>query len=529
MKRKKWFSNFLVSGLIFSTLLAGCSYEEPSSKGTSSGESSDKGEEIKVGLDVDAGTMDPRLSKDTSAKRVSELVYDGLVRLSSNLELEPALATEWESPEPTTLIFTLREDVTFHDGEPFTAEDVKYTYDSLLDPDFQAPYASMYTPIESVEILSDYQVKFNLKEPSSPLLSYMDIGIVPKHIGEKNDNTLSNEAIGTGPYKMVNWDKNSEISFEANENYWNGEPKTKTITYFIIPDNSTRVAALESGDIDLVHSPLSPQDISRLKENDQIEVIETEGLGFTYLNFNQKHPILSDIKVRQAIAHLVNKEVISNDIYQGMDTPGKSPLIPASWAFDDSITGFQYDPDKALELFKEAGWEDSDGDKILDKHGEKLTISLSTHSEDPNRMQAVEYLQNEFTKYGVQTEVKTSEWPTFSAAMTEGDFDIALLGWLNLVDPDKSFYNPFHTDGGSNYGKYSNPTVDELIEKGRTSLNQDERTDVYQQAASIVTEEVAYDVLLYQGYIAMYNKKLTGYNAHPAGSFYGLKDTEITN
>ncbi len=340
MKRKKWFSNLLVSGLIFSTLLAGCSYEEPSSNGASSGESSDKREEIKVGLDVDAGTMDPRLSKDTSAKRVSELVYDGLVRLSSNLEIEPALATEWENPDPTTLIFTLREDVTFHDGEPFTAEDVKYTYESLLDPDFQAPYASMYTPIESVEVLSDYQVKFNLKEPSSPLLSYMDIGIVPKHVGEKNDNKLSNDPIGTGPYKMVKWNKNSEISFEANENYWNGEPKTKKITYFIIPDNSTRVAALESGDIDLVHSPLSPQDISRLKGNDQIEVIETEGLGFTYLNFNQQNPILSDIKVRQAIAHLVNKEVISKDIYQGMDTPGKSPLIPASWAFDDSITGF---------------------------------------------------------------------------------------------------------------------------------------------------------------------------------------------
>ncbi|WP_197205029.1 ABC transporter substrate-binding protein [Cytobacillus firmus] len=534
MNKKSWFSILFVMMFIFSAFLAGCSYEKPASNNTGSAGSDDGDagaarDEIKVGLDVDAGTMDPRLSKDTSAKRVSELVYDGLIRLSANLEPEPGLAEKWESPDPTTWIFTLRQDVTFHDGEPFTAEDVKYTFDSLIDPDFQAPYASLYEPIKSVEVVDDYQVKFILKEPSAPLLSYLDIGIVPKHIGEKNDNTLSNNPIGTGPYKMMKWDKNSKISFEANEKYWGGSPKTNKLTYFIIPDNSTRVASLESGDIDIVHSPLSPQDIKRIKENDQFEVIETEGLGFTYLNFNQKHPILSDLKVRQAIAHLVNKEVISSDIYQGMDTPGKSPLIPASWAYDESILGFSYDPAKAAALFKEAGWEDSDGDSILDKDGHKLKITLSTHSEDPNRMQAVEYLQNEFTKNGVETEVKTSEWPTFSTGLTEGNFDIALVGWLNLVDPDRSFYNPFHTNGGSNYGKYSNATVDELIEKGRTTLEQAERKSYYQEAAKIVTEEVAYDVLLYQGYIAMYNKNLKGFTEHPAGSFYGLKDAEITN
>nr|WP_245350163.1 ABC transporter substrate-binding protein [Cytobacillus eiseniae] len=473
--------------------------------------------------------MDPRLSKDTTATRVTELVYDGLVYLTANLEAEPALATEWDNSDPTGWIFTLREDVTFHDGEPFTAEDVKYTYDSLIDPDFQAPYASLFEPIESVEVVSEYQVKFNLKDPSAPLLNYMDIGIVPKHIGEKNDTTLSNAPIGTGAYKMVGWDKNSKISFEANEDYWNGAPTTKKLTYFIIPDNSTRVASLESGDIDLVHSPLSPQDIKRLKDNDQFVVEELEGLGFTYLNFNQKHPILADLKVRQAISHLVNKEVISADIYQGMDTPGTSPIIPASWAFDDSIAGFPYDTDRAAELFKEAGWEDTDGDSILDKDGEKLSIILSTHSEDPNRMQAVEYLQNEFTKYGVETEVQTSEWPTFSTALQEGNFDISLVGWLNLIDPDRSFYNPFHTNGGSNYGKYSNPAVDKLVEDGRTALDLEERKSIYQEAAKIVTEEVAYNVLLYQGYIVMHNKNLKGFDPHPRGSLYGLKNAEAIN
>lgn len=535
VKKNKWVSMFIIIGFLFSIILAGCSYQKPTSSNSSSktdngsGNTTSKKDEIRVGLDVDAGTMDPRLSKDTTAKRVSELVYDGLIRLNDKLEAEPDLAVKWENTNPTTWIFTLRENVKFTDGQPFTAADVKYTYDSLIDPNFKAPYASLYSPIKKIDVINDHQVKFTLTEPFAPLLSYMDIGIVPKHIGEKNDNSLSSNPVGTGPYKMVKWQKNSKISFEANDDYWGGKPKTKKITYYIIPDNSTRVASLESGDIDFVHSPLSPQDIKRMKENDKFVVQETQGLGFTYLNFNTKNSILSDVKVRQAISYLVNKDVISSDIYQSMDKPGKSPLIPPSWAYDDNITGFSYDPAKAKVLFKEAGWTDTNGDGILDKNGKKLSITLSTHTEDPNRIQTVEFLQNEFTKAGIQTKVKTSEWPTFSAALTDGTFDIALVGWLNQVDPDRSFYAPFHTDGGSNYGKYSNPQVDKLIDKGRTTVDQKERAAIYQQAAKIVTNEVAYDVLLYQGYIAMYNKNLTGFTVNPSGSLYGLINAEISN
>ncbi|MDC3413789.1 ABC transporter substrate-binding protein [Aquibacillus sp. 3ASR75-11] len=533
MKKLVW----LLFLSLFLVLVAGCSYENPESASSEPEQSGEEGEGtsdtstadiIKVGLDVDAGSMDPRLAKDTSAARVEELVYDGLVRLNANLEPEPALATEWENPDETTWIFTLREDVTFQDGEPFTAEDVKYTFDTILDPDFQAPYLSLYEPIKSVEVIDETHVKFNLKEPYAPLLSYLDIGIVPKHIAEKGD-VLSSEPVGTGPYKMVNWEKNNQINFEANEDYWGGTPKTPKITYFIIPDNTTRVAALESGDVDFVHSPLSPQDISRIEKNDEFKVEKTQALGFTYLNYNMKNEILSDVKIRQALSHLVNKNVISEEIYQGMDSPGKSPLIPASWAYTDNVPEFEYDPDKALELFAEAGWEDTDGDGILDKDGKKLSLTLSTHSEDPNRIQIVEYLQNEFTQVGVETEVLTNEWPTFSTSLMEGNFDIGLVGWLNLVGPDRAMYNQFYSDSGSNYGKYSNARVDELLEKGRRVSDQAERTKIYQEAAKIVTEEVAYDVLLYQGYIAMYDKNLNGFEIHPTGSLYGLKDAELTN
>lgn len=513
--------------LVVILILSGCSYEDPDSTGDSGNNTSGTKNEIKIGLDVDAGSMDPRLTNESTGKRVNELVYDGLVRLSDTLEAEPALAIDWENEDPLTWTFKLREDVTFHDGEPFTAEDVKYTFDKILDPDFKAPYITLYAPIESIEVIDEYTVQFNLGQPYAPLINYLDIGIVPKHIAEQDENKLASEPIGTGPYKMMKWEKNNKIHFEANEAYWAGEPKTQKVTYFIIPDNTTRVASLEAGDIDLVHSPLSPQDIQRVKENDEFVVEEKEGLGYTYLNFNQESELLEDVKVRQAISHLVNKEVISKDIYRAMDNPALSPLIPSSWAYTDDVPKFEHDVEISKQLFEEAGWKDTDGDGFYDKDGNIFTIELSTHSEDPNRMQMVEYLQNEFEKNGVKVEVITNEWSTFSSNMMEGKFDIALLGWLNLTDPDRAMYNQFHSTSGSNYGKYNNPKVDELLDEARASSEQENRKELYQEIAQIVTEDVAYDVVLYQGYYAMYGKNVEGFSPYSTGSFYSLKDTTI--
>jgi peptide/nickel transport system substrate-binding protein len=484
-------------------------------------------DEIRVGLDVDPETMDPRLASNTSAKRVAEVVFDGLVRLNSNLEPEPALAESWEHPDDLTWIFHLRKGVTFHDGTPLTANDVKFTYDTLLNEKFNSPSRGLYTPIKSVEVIDKLTVKFNLSQPYTPLLSYLDLGIVPA--SSANNKNFANKPIGTGPYKVVSWSKNNYIKFEANENYWNGKPKTKKLTYFIIPDNTTRVAALEAGDVDFVHSPLSPQDIERMKKDDRFVVKETNGLGFTYLNFNQKNEILSDKKVRQAIAHLINKQSISKDIYQGMDKKGTSPIIPSSWAYSDKVTDYPYDPKKAVQLLNEAGWKDSDGDGVLDKNGKKLNIELSTHTEDPNRIQSVEYLQHEWSSVGIDVKVTTTEWPTFSERLMNNDFDIALVGWLNLVDPDRAMYNQFHTNGVTNYGKYSNPRVDELLEKGRTISDQNERAKIYQETAQIVNDDVAYSVLLYQGYYAIYNKKLQGFEIHPSGQLTGLYKATLSN
>lgn len=521
----------LVLLMVVILVLSACSFSKPeetqSNDDNGSNTSSGVRDELKIGLDVDATKLDPRLASDSTSKRVTEMVYNGLIRLTPTLEPEAALAESWENPDELTWIFKLRQGVKFHDGEELTAEDVKYTFDTILDPEFQSNSYALFSPISSVEIVDDYTVKFVLSQPYSPLLSYMDVGIIPKHIAEADPESLTTNPVGTGPYKFVSWDKNSKITFEANSDYWAGVPKTQKLTYFIIPDNTTRVASLESGDIDLVHSPLSATDVERMRSNTDFVMEEMEGVGYTYLNFNMKDETLSDVKIRQAISHLVDKKVISDSIYRGMDKPAVSPLIPSSWAYTEDVPQFGYDPEKAKALIAEAGYTDTDGDGFVDKDGQVLEIELATHTEDPNRIQAVEYLQNEFSKNGIKTSVSTTEWSTFSNNMMEGKFDVALLGWLNLFDPDRATYNQFYSESGNNYGKYANPKVDELLQQGRSVSDQEQRKEIYKEIAQIVNEEVPYNVLLYQGYVVIHSKNLSGFEASPNGSFYSLINTTV--
>lgn len=478
---------------------------------------------IVVGTDVDAGTLDPRLTRDTTAQRAANLIYSGLVEISPKLEAVPELAESWESPDPQTIIFTLRPDLTFSDGTPLTAEDVVFTYETILDPDFSAPQRALYTPIESIEAIDDRTVQFNLSSPYAPLLSYLDMGIVSKAAVEAGVD-IAHEPLGAGPMKLVAWNSGSDIQLEANENYWGGAPEIENLTLQIIGDNSARAQAFEAGDLDVIQSPLSPQDIERLKNDDRFGSAIMAGLGVTYLNFNVSDPLLSDPEMRQAFAMLVDQETIVNQIYQGVDEVAHSVLLPTSWAYSEDISQPTFDPEGAIAKFNELGWTDSNGDGILDKDGEPLSVVLSTHSEDPNRVQTIEFLQAIFQSAGVQAEVQISDWPSFSTNyVQQGQHQIALLGWLNIVDPDRLLYGQLSTGGSTNWGGYSNEEVDALLQVGRESLDQAERAEAYQEAAAILAEELPYYIISAQGYQLFYANDLpVEVEANPRGTLRGL-------
>ncbi|MFK4812305.1 ABC transporter substrate-binding protein [Devosia sp. ZW T5_3] len=478
---------------------------------------------VVVGTDVDAGTLDPRLTRDTTASRTADLIYSGLVHITPALEPVPDLAESWENPDPQTFIFKLRPDLKFSDGSPLTADDVVFTYTTLIDPDFNAPARALYTPITAVEAVDPLTVKFTLSAPYAPLLSYLDVGIVPKALVEGGADLALNP-VGAGPMKLVSWNRGSEITLEANANYWRGAPKIENVTIKIIGDNSARAQAFEAGDLDVIQSPLSPQDIERLKADDRFGNVITAGLGVNYLNFNTKDPLLADPKMRQAFAMLVDQETIVNDIYQGVDQVAHSIILPSSWAYSDTISQPTFNIEGAVALFNELGWTDSNGDGVLDKDGADLAVTLATHSEDPNRVQTVEYMQAIFESAGVKATAQISDWPSFSTNYVQKSMhQIALLGWLNIVDPDRLMFAQLTTGGSTNWGGYSNPEVDTLLQDGRSTLDQAERVKDYQAAATILAQDLPYYIVSAQGYQMFYSKDIpVSVQATPRGNLRGL-------
>jgi len=482
---------------------------------------------LRAGLDVDAGTMDPRLARDTSAARMQELVYSGLVRLDENLVPQPDLATSWEFTDPTTLVFELNPGVTFHNGEPLTAEDVAYTFESLLGEDFGAPRRSLYTPIESIDVLSDTTVRFNLAHPYAPVLQYLDMGIVPHETAAELAADFGDNPVGTGPFQLASWEKGSRIVLEAFDDYFKGRPAIDRIEISVIPDNNVRLIALESGDLDLIHSPVPPQELARLESSPDLVVATTTALGYTYLNLNLANPVLQDVRVRQALAHLSDRDTISEVIFYGMDAPGMSFLLPNTYYYSDDVRSYEYDPERAVELLEEAGWTDSDGDGIRDKDGVDLSIELTTNI-DPNRQQILEFLQGEWSQVGIDASVRVYEWPSFIGDVIAGDYDIGLIGWLLLTDPDRATFLQFYSEGGSNYGGYSNAVVDRLLDEGRAETDAEARKAIYTEIAQLVTEEAPYIFLLYQGYVVMHDPGLDGFIVHPGGSWDSLESATFS-
>lgn len=466
-------------------------------------------ETVRIGMDVDAVSLDPRTARNTTDYRVLDLVYDGLVRLSPGLLPQPNLALKWEQTDPTTIVFDLRDDAKFHDGKPVLASDVVFTYTTILDPKLASNAASLFAPIQSVEALGDHQVKFTLKHPYAPLLSYLDIGIVPQHLVEAGHD-LSAQPVGSGPYKFVSWSRGHQIALEANADYAGGEPGTREIVFVTLGDNTARAQALEAGDLDIVMTPLSPDDVERLSADDRFKHTRLPGLTITYLNFNTQSPALSDPAVRRAVSMLVDQDVIVNQIYGGLDVPGTSVLIPPSaWSYTDQIRQPQFDVEKAGATLRELGWTPG-ADGILQKDGQKLTIKLSTNAEDSARIQTIEYMQNVMQQVGIDAQVEIADFPAWIANVRSGKFDIALLSWVNLVDPDRGTYSQLTTTGALNWGKYSNAEVDAALQAGRNAVDQEARVKAYHEAARIIADEVPYYIVSYTGFDAFSKVSLTG-------------------
>ena len=479
--------------------------------------------EINIAFESDPRTFVPILWNSTSASRPGMLIFDGLVVLDQNVIPQPALATSWDQPDETTWVFHLREGVKFHDGRDFTAADVKYTYEAILNPEYSPPFLTRYNSIESIDIIDPHTVQFNLYEPFAPILVYMDLPIMPE--GSMSDPGFAEAPIGTGVYMLTEYVLNSVVRLTAFDGYWGEKAVTPNINIHVIGDNSMRFAALQAGDIDFIHSPLVPTDLPAAESDPNLVLHRAASPGIVYLGLNVRHPVLADLAVRQAIAHMTDKSVIANNFYGGMDTPGVTPLQHFSWAWDSSLHDYPHNPDSAVAILEEAGWLlGSNG--IREKDGQQLAFQLATNVDDSGRFMIVEYLQNVLGTIGMQVDVDVQEWAVFNDNRSAGRTDAWVVGWLNLWDPDRMF-DFFHTTSPSNWGGFGSPHLDGLLELGRRSSDRAVRAAAYQEAAQIATDQVYYVVLLDQAYIAIHTANMENFELYPSGSIDYMRNVRI--
>ncbi|MGM0437366.1 MAG: ABC transporter substrate-binding protein [Bacillota bacterium] len=487
---------------------------------------------IVIGMDADATSLDPRFVTTANGMYVTSQIYNGLIKLNKNLEYVPDLAT-FENPTKTEYVFNLKKGVEFHDGHELTAEDVKYTFESMLDPDVGSPKSGNYKNlvgaeefsegeaehVEGIEIIDDYTVKFEVKEPFAPFMVNMNIGIVPKHIAQDEEKSLDENPVGTGPFEFSEREVDQETVLVANEDYFEGRPNLDKAIYKIVPESSVGVVELETGAIDVLMS-VTEDDRRTIEKNEEIVLSSIAGTNYQYVGFNVTKEPVDNKYLRKAIAYSLDKEAITSH-FNGSRTVVPLPTsssLAQEYAEDPSINKYEYSYKKAQEMLEKADYD-----------GEEITIKTSS-----GREELAQIMQQYMKAAGINADIELLEWGTFYEDVKQGRAEIYLLGWYGIIDPDGYWF--FHSEmtppkGGVNRMYYKNDKVDELIEEGRRTLDPEARKEVYREMYQIITDEVPMIFLYSIPDLAAYRKGIEGFEAapYPVTILHKLKDVKFSD
>jgi peptide/nickel transport system substrate-binding protein len=432
----------------------------------------------------DPVTLDPHMHNENYSFVTIRQVYDHLIsRLIKDGKLThlPMLATSWEAINETTWIFHLRKGVKFHNGEDFNAEAVKYSIDRILNPEQKAKWRWSLASIDRVEIVDPYTVRIITKVPAPTLitnLAYVATIVPPKYFREKGDQHVATNPVGTGPFKFVRWKKGEELVFEANENYWAGPPSLKTVVFKPIPEESTRVAALLGGDVDIIIKVPSHM-VPTVNNSKRAKIMNTPSALATNVHFDSlKKGPLQDKRVRQAINYAVDKESIIKYVLGGYGQVLATPLSPFHFGYDPSIKPYPYDPEKAKALLREAGYGD----------GFALTFN-STSGRYVKDKEFAEAIVDQLSKVGIKVNLVLHEWGNYTAKVSspEGAGPMWTTGWASTFDAD-GVLTPL-LGCGQLMGRHCNKELDSMLEQARSTIDQKRRERIYSQALKLVHDE----------------------------------------
>lgn len=451
---------------------------------------------------------------------VNRVLFSGLTKPGLELAPAPDLAASWEvSDDGLAWTFFLREDVTWHDGEAFTADDVVYTFNEIaLNTELGANNMSYFSSLERVDAVDEYTVVFTLTKPVAALPAYLSFNteILPKHIFEGQDpwdliSFNKEKPIGTGAFKMDGYTSGQNVRLIANPDYYDGAPKLERVEYKVLADVNTHVAQLLTGELSIF--ALDDQAaLSRLEAARDIEIVPTYTPRFFWIALNQENDLFTDVNVRRGMLHAVDRPYIIETVLNGYGTPADAGISPAmQYYYSSDVPRYEYDPERAARLFAEAGWEDSDGDGVLDKNGTPFSFLFEVGIQG-NLVRIGQIVQQQLREAGLDARFETLEWNTMiQKNVIRRDYDMILNWWRYPADPDLLPYFHSSTAGtGYNIPGYRDSKLDELLEAGSTIADPEERREIYLELQDYMAETLPYLFLWYPMETAVRRANLEG-------------------
>ena len=531
---KRFFS--LSAALTAVTILSACGAAPAAQGGTGSVESAEKNslQESDSVNDADQ-TADTLVYGSGDYTRINPamdehgeinmLLFNGLTAHNGDNEVIPGLASSWEFDEADcTYTFHLEEDVEWHDGEKFTADDVKFTIDAIMDPENGSENAPNYEDVEEITVIDEHTISFRLAAPNVAFLDYMTMAVLPEHLLQGEDmqeSAFFRHPIGTGPYKLENWDEGQSIVLTRNEAYFRGMPEIEKVIFKIVPDDNAKAIQMESGELDL--ALLTPKDARNFANRKEYVCYDMKTSDYRGILFNFQHIFWKKNRdIIPAICYAIDREAIIDAVLLGQGIPAYGPLQRNLYN-NEEVEHYDYNPEKAREVLEEAGCVPG-ADGIYTRDGEPLSFVLSVGAGDQVRLDIAQAAAQQLKEVGIDCRVEIPTRVDWSGQMAY------LIGWGSPFDADDHTYKVFGTEKGANYSGYSNVQVDQYLQKARQSDEQAVRAENYDRFQEELAKDPAFAFICYidANYVA--DASIQGISAdtvmghHGVGIFWNIAE-----
>ncbi len=466
----------------------------------------EKDEAIRFGLESAPVTLDPRFSTDAASYRITRLIYRSLVDFDDNFQFIPDLA-DWEMLAPQHYRFTLgNKGRQFHHGERLIADDVKATYDHVLDINNASPHRGSITVIKSIEVIDEDTVDFILQHPDPLFPGRLVIGILPAALIDSG-HPFNRQPVGSGPMALQEWPNDGDLSLIRLDD----KQVLKMIT---VKDPTVRILKLLRGELDILQGDIPREMIRWLEEQDKTQIEKARGDTFTYMGFNMEDPVTSQLSIRQAIAHAINRDEIIEYVMDNTARKAGAMLPPEHWSGNPELTGVEFDPEESKRLLKGAGYDEQNPLQIIYKT-----------SNNPFRVRLATIIQYQLKQVGIEVDVRSYDWGTFYGDIKAGRFQMYSLSWVGLKIPD-IFRYAFHSaslpPNGANRGRFKDATADAMIEAAESKQDLNEQARLYQDLQAYLHEQLPYIPLWYEDNILVTSKDISGYTLATDGNYDGL-------